>query len=275
MFIDSHCHLDSSDFDADRDDAVERALEAGVETMVVIGTGEGPPDLEAGIRMADRYPSILATVGVHPHDAAKATESTLARLSDLLAHPKVIALGEMGLDYHYDFSPREAQKQIFIEQMRIAAEHRKPIVIHTREAWQDTLALIEQHWSPHNLPGVMHCFSGGDQEAARSLALGFYLSFGGILTFPKSKDLQKIAATAPLDRILLETDAPYLAPVPKRGKRNEPAFVAYTAQKLATLRNMSLEDIAQQTSTNFEHLFQFRLPTSDSRLPPLLHWENP
>ena len=202
----------------------------------------------------------LATVGVHPHDAAKATSATLARVSDLLAYPKVIAVGEIGLDYHYDFSPREAQKQVFIEQMRIAANRRKPIVIHTREAWADTLALIDQHWCGHGLPGIMHCFSGGEKEAAQALARGFYLSFGGIVTFPKAKDLQKIAAEAPLDRILLETDSPYLAPVPKRGKRNEPVFVGYTAQKLAALRNTTFEQVASVTTANFNRL---------------LHWENP
>jgi TatD DNase family protein len=166
----------------------------------------------------------------------------------------VIAIGEIGLDYHYDYAPREAQQQVFIEQMRIAAQHRKPIVIHTREAWPDTFALLEEHWTPHGIAGIMHCFSGGPREAARSLSLGFYLSFGGIVTFPKSVELQRVAKEAPLDRILIETDAPYLAPVPKRGKRNEPLFVGYTAQKLATLRGMSFEAIAQATTANFNRL---------------------
>lgn len=271
MLIDSHCHLDSTDFDADRDEVVARAVDAGVTTLVAIGTGEGPPDLEAGLRMADQYPMFLATVGVHPHDAAKATDGTLARLADLLAHPKVIAVGEIGLDYHYDFSPREAQKEVFIEQMRIAAEHRKPIVIHTREAWDDTLALIERHWSGRGIPGVMHCFSAGPDEAARSLALGFYLGFGGILTFPRASELQKVAANAPLDRILLETDAPYLAPVPKRGKRNEPVFIGYTAQKLANLRNLTFDEIAGATAANFARVFSFPLSTAESAGAPLLH----
>jgi TatD DNase family protein len=254
VLVDSHCHLDSSDFDVDRDEVIERAVEAGIEQLVAIGTGEGPPDLEAGIRMAERYPMLLATVGVHPHDAGKATEPVLNRVADLLAHPKVIAIGEIGLDYHYEFSPREAQKLVFIEQMRIAAQRRRPIIIHTREAWEDTFALIEEHWAPFNLPGIMHCFSGSQREATRALALGFYLSFGGIVTFPKATDLQKVAATAPLDRILLETDSPYLAPVPKRGKRNEPSFVSYTAQKMATLRNMTLEEVATATTSNFKTL---------------------
>jgi TatD DNase family protein len=254
MLIDSHCHLDSSDFDADRDEVIDRAVESGIERMVTIGTGEGPPDLEAGIRLADRYPVFLTTVGVHPHDAGKATDTTFDHLSSLLSHPKVIAIGEIGLDYHYDYAPREAQQQVFIEQMRIAAQHRKPIVIHTREAWPDTFALLEEHWTPHGIAGIMHCFSGGPREAARSLSLGFYLSFGGIVTFPKSAELQRVAKEAPLDRILIETDAPYLAPVPKRGKRNEPLFVGYTAQKLATLRGMSFEAIAQATTANFNRL---------------------
>jgi len=254
VLIDSHCHLDSSDFDADREEVIERALEGGIHRMVAIGTGEGPPDLEAGIRLAERYPAFLATVGVHPHDAAKATEATFDHLSALLSHPKVIGVGEIGLDYHYDFSPREAQKEVFIEQMRIAAAHRKAIVIHTREAWPDTFALLEEHWPAHKPAGVMHCFSGGPAEAERSLALGFYLSFGGIVTFPKAVDVQKVAATAPADRILVETDSPYLAPVPKRGKRNEPLFVGYTAQKLATLRGVTFEEIASTTCANFDRI---------------------
>ena len=252
--IDSHCHLDSAEFDADRDEVIQRALDAGVEHMVAIGTGSGPPDLEAGIRLADRHAAFYATVGVHPHDSAKATPDDLRRLERLLAHPKVVALGEIGLDYHYDFAPRETQKSIFIEQMAIAAAARKPIAIHTREAWDDTLALIEQHWKPSGLAGIMHCFSGGPAEAQRALELGFYLSFGGIVTFPKALDVQASARAAPKDRILIETDAPYLAPVPKRGKRNEPALMIHTARKLAELRGETLEDISRTTSDNFRRL---------------------
>ncbi len=253
--IDSHCHLDSIDFDADRDEVIERAFEAGVEHMVAIGTGEGPPDLEASLRLASRYPALYATVGVHPHDAAKATAGTLEQVAALLAQTSVLALGEIGLDYHYDFSPREAQKDVFIEQMNIAARVRKPIVIHTREAWDDTFALLDRYWAPHGIGGVMHCFSGGREQATRSLALGFYLSFGGMVTFPKALDIQAAARETPLDRILVETDAPYLAPVPKRGKRNEPAFVAYTAAKVATLRGIAFDDVAAATTANFKRLF--------------------
>jgi TatD DNase family protein len=254
MLIDTHCHLDNEQFAADQDQAIARALEAGVDTMVAIGTGEGPPDLEAGVRLAERHACILATVGVHPHDASKIDAEIYSRLAALLRHPKVIALGEIGLDYHYDHSPREVQREAFIEQMRIASDARKPIVIHTREAWEDTLALIEEHWTPSGLPGIMHCFSGGPAEAERSLKLGFYLSFGGIVTFPKATNIQEAARIAPADRVLVETDAPYLAPVPHRGKRNEPAFVTETAKKVAALRGESLESVAQTTTANFRRL---------------------
>jgi TatD DNase family protein len=175
-------------------------------------------------------------------------------LSELLAHPKVVALGEIGLDYHYDHSPRDVQRDVFVEQMRVARDARKPIVIHTREAWEDTLALIAQHWSPSGLPGIMHCFSGSPAEAERCVALGFYLSFGGILTFPKALDLQEAAKRAPLNRIIVETDAPYLAPTPNRGKRNEPAFMVQTARKLAELREETPESIATATSENFDRI---------------------
>ena len=250
--VDSHCHLDNEQFNPDREDVIERALAAGVERMVVIGTGEGPPDLEAGIRLADRHDPIYATVGIHPHDASKATSETYKRLRELLNHPKVIALGEIGLDYHYDHSPREVQRDVFLEQMLIAGEARKPIVIHTREAWEDTIALLEVYWRPHGLGGIMHCFSGTADEAALCLDLGFHLSFGGILTFPKAAGVQEAARQAPADRILIETDAPYLAPVPHRGKRNEPAFVAETARKLAELRGVTVEEIARVTTANFK-----------------------
>jgi TatD DNase family protein len=252
--IDSHCHLDSAEFNEDREAVIERALAAGVEHMMAIGTGNGPPDLEAGVRLADKYPSFYATAGVHPHDAAKAGPGDFRRLADLLTHPKVLAVGEIGLDYHYDFSPREVQKSAFIEQMAIAAQAKRPIVIHTREAWDDTLALIEQYWTPHGIGGIMHCFSGGPEEARRALDLGFYLSFGGIVTFPKALAVQDAAKSAPRDRILIETDAPYLAPVPKRGKRNEPALMIHSAHKLAELRGESYEELCNATTENFRRL---------------------
>jgi TatD DNase family protein len=253
MLIDSHCHLDSDQFDADRDAVIERALAAGVTHMVAIGTGNGPPDLEAGIHLADKYEAFYATVGVHPHDASKAGAATFQRLSQLTQHPKVIAIGEIGLDYHYDFSPRDIQHAVFIEQMRLAAHAKKPIAIHTREAWDDTISLIREHWDPKQ-GGIMHCFSGGPKEAQQALDLGFYLSFGGIVTFPKALEIQEAARMAPADRILVETDAPYLAPVPKRGKRNEPAYMIETARKLAQLRGVLEQEIAETTTTNFRRL---------------------
>ena len=253
MLIDSHCHLDSDQFDPDRDAVIQRALDAGITKMVAIGTGNGPPDLEAGIRLADRYEAFYATVAVHPHDASKATEETFKRLADLSRHPKVVAIGEIGLDYHYDFAPRAVQRSVFIQQMCIAAHAKKPIVIHTREAWDDTIAVIREHWDPR-MGGIMHCFSGGPKEAQQALDLGFYLSFGGIVTFPKALEIQEAARTAPSDRILVETDAPYLAPVPRRGKRNEPAYMVETVRKLAALRGITEEEVAAATTANFNRL---------------------
>ena len=251
--VDSHVHLDDEKFDADRDATIERARAAGVECMMAIGTGD-PPDLEVAVRLADRYPFIYATIGVHPHDASKATPETWTRMRALEAHPKVLAVGEIGLDYHYDFSPRDVQRDVFIEQLRIAAAHRKPIVIHTREAWDDTIAILEQHWTPHGIPGIMHCFTGNTEQAERSLALGFYLAFGGVVTFPRATELHEAASTVPLDRVLLETDSPYLAPVPRRGKRNEPSFLAHTARRLAELRGIPVEEIVRATTENFHRV---------------------
>lgn len=252
--IDSHCHLDSEQFAEDREAVIERALAAGVEHMVAIGSGDGPPDLEAGIRLADRYPFIHATIGVHPHDASQATDETYRKLRELTAHPKVIAMGEIGLDYHYDHSPRDVQRDVFVEQMRIARDERKPIVIHTRTAWQDTIALLREHWAASGLGGILHCFSEGPREAEEALAIGFHISFAGIVTFPKATAIQEAARIVPIDRLLIETDAPYLAPVPKRGKRNEPAYVVETARKLAELRGVTLEEIARTTSDNWRRL---------------------
>lgn len=249
--VDSHVHLDDAKFDPDRDATIERALAAGVECMMAIGTGNGPPDLEVAVRQADRYPFIYATIGVHPHDASKATPETFARMRQLAAHPKVLAVGEIGLDYHYDFSPRDVQRAVFQQQLALAAECAKPIVIHTREAWDDTLAILRAHWRG---AGIMHCFTGGEAQARQALDLGLHLSFGGVLTFPKADAVRQAARAAPLDRILIETDCPYLAPVPHRGKRNEPAFVVETARRLAEVRGDTPEAIAQATTRNFEQL---------------------
>jgi len=249
--VDSHCHLDDERFDEDRDQVIERARAAGVERMMAIGTGDGPPDLETAVRQADRYPFIYATIGIHPHDAAKTTDESFARLRDLAAHPKVLAIGEIGLDYHYDFSPRDVQRSVFERQLDIAAGTGKPIVIHTREAWEDTVAILRRLWRG---AGIMHCFTGDAGQAQEALDLGFHLSFGGVLTFPKAENVREAARLTPEDRLLVETDCPYLAPVPHRGKRNEPAFIVETARRLADVRGVSLEAIAAATTRNFEHL---------------------
>ena len=252
--VDSHCHLDDPQFQTDRQAVIDRALAAGVTSLLAVGTGDGPPDLEAGIRLAATYDFVWATVGVHPHDARKAGPETWRRLQQLLTHPKVVAVGEIGLDYHYDNSPRDQQRAAFIEQMDIAAAASKPIVIHTREAWEDTWRLLAEHWAPRGLGGIMHCFSGGPEEARRALDMGFHLAFGGVVTYPKADRVREAAKLTPLDRLLVETDAPYLAPVPMRGKRNEPAFVIETARRLAELRGEPLEALAQATSDNFRRL---------------------
>ncbi|MBE0656744.1 MAG: TatD family hydrolase [Bryobacteraceae bacterium] len=252
--IDTHCHLDGNSFAHDLEQVVERALAAGVTTMVAIGSGDGPPDLEAGIRLAEAYPFIYATVGVHPHEASKADESTWTELRSLASHPKVVAIGEIGLDYHYNFSPPEVQRDVFVRQLEIARESNLPIVIHTREAWEDTFSLLESHWPTAGPGGIMHCFSGGPAEAERSLAMGFHISFSGIVTYPKATEVHEAARIVPLDRILVETDAPYLAPVPYRGKRNEPAYVVETARRLAEFRGEQLEALASAASANWRRL---------------------
>ena len=253
--VDSHCHLDDEKFDGDREQVMERALAAGVEMMMAIGTGS---ELDVAIRQAERYPFIYATIGVHPHDAAKATEETFAQLRDLASHPKVLAVGEIGLDYHYDFSPREVQHSVFERQLEIAAEFGKPVVIHTREAWEDTLARVTA------LPngGIMHCFTGDRGQAEQALERGFHLSFGGVLTFPKAEELREAARIVPEERLLVETDCPYLAPVPHRGKRNEPAFVVDTARRLAEVRGTTVEAIAEVTTRNFRGLCLRPLPAN-------------
>ena len=256
--IDSHCHLDSDQFEADRDAAIARALAAGVTTMLAIGTGEGPPVLDAAIRLADAHPAFLATVGVHPHNAHRVTPQTYPALRALASHPKCVSIGEIGLDYHYDFSPREQQREVFIEHLKLARELLLPIVIHTREAWADTIDILQEHWDP-SLGGVFHCFSEGLAEAEQALALNFHFGLGGVITYPKADKLREAAGFIPLNRILLETDAPYLAPLPFRGKRNEPAYLPHTAQRLAELRGLSSSELDELTTQNFRQLFSAKL----------------
>ena len=249
--VDSHCHLDDKQFDGDREQTIERARAAGIDMLMAIGTGNGPPDLEAAIRLADRHAFVVATVGVHPHDAAKATQETYARLRALARHPKVKAFGEIGLDYHYDFSPRDVQREVFTRQLALAAEAGLPIVIHTREAWDETLALLRAHWHGG---GIFHCFTGDEHQARQALDLGFHLAFGGVVTFPKAEAVRQAARLTPADRLLVETDCPYLAPVPMRGKRNEPAFLVETVRRLAEVRGVSADALAGETTLNFRRL---------------------
>ena len=249
--VDSHCHLDDAKFDADRAAVIERARAAGVTSLMAIGTGGGPADLGTAMRLAGEYPFLYATIGVHPHDASKAVPETFDRLRELAAHPKVLAIGEIGLDYHYDFSPRDVQRSVFERQLEIAAGSGKPIVIHTREAWADTLAVLRADWRG---AGIMHCFTGDADQAREALELGFHLSFGGVLTFPKAEAVREAARITPEDRLLVETDCPYLAPVPHRGSRNEPAFLVATVRRLAEVRGTTPEAIADVTTRNFESL---------------------
>ena len=253
MLVDSHCHLDSEKFVGEVDAVVDRALAAGVARILTIGTGEGPPGIDCAIRVAERFQNVVASIGVHPHDAAKCTSHTFSDLKSLGAHPKVVGFGEIGLDYHYDFSPREQQRDVFIEQLKLARELDLPVIIHTREAWEDTVAVLRDFG--RGIPGVMHCFTGSPEQAREALDLGLCLSYGGVLTFRTADNVRESAAMTPDDRLLVETDAPYLAPIPHRGKRNEPAFMVEVASKLAEVRGSTIEEIASLTTANFERLF--------------------
>ncbi len=262
MFVDSHSHLDGKQFDSDREQVIARAREAGVTTMVAIGNGDGPPELDAGIKLADQYPFIYATIGIHPHEARLASDHAYSEMERLAEHPKVIAWGEIGLDYYYDHSPRETQRQVFLRQMELAAVAKKPIVIHCRpsddsdNAWDDCLQLINEHWAPTGIGGILHCFTGTWAQAKRALDMGFMISFAGNITFPKAQQIRDAALEVPLDRMFIETDCPYLTPIPHRGKRNEPAFVKETARKIGELRNLSMEEAGEQTSRNFYNFFK-------------------
>ena len=251
MLIDSHCHLDDARFTGDLDAVIERAMAAGVTRMLSIGTGDGPPGIDCATKIADRYESVVASIGVHPHDAAKVAPRTFDDLRALSKNPKVVAFGEIGLDYHYDFSPREIQREVFVAQLKLARELSLPVVIHTREAWEDTVTILRQHWQG---PGIMHCFTGDPEQAKEALDLGFSLAFGGAITFKTADKIRDSARLTPDNRLLIETDAPYMAPVPHRGKRNEPAFMTGTAARLAELRETTPDHIAAVTTANFGKL---------------------
>ena len=261
MFIDSHCHLDGPRFDSDRDQVIARAREAGVTNMLAIGIGEGPGTLDCAVKLAEQHDFVYATVGIHPHEAQLARDSDYDEMAQLATRPKVIAWGEIGLDYFYDHSPRETQKAVFIRQMELARAAKLPIVIHCRpsdnsdDAWEDCLNLIDQHWKPFGLGGILHCFTSKWPHAKRALDMGFMISFAGNVTFPKAQQIRDSANEVPLDRMLIETDSPFLAPVPYRGKRNEPAYVKEVARQIGELRGLSAEEVGARTSRNFHNFF--------------------
>jgi TatD DNase family protein len=261
MFIDSHCHLDGPRFHSDRDQVISRAREAGLTNILAVGTGDGPGTLDCAVKIAEQHDFIYATVGIHPHEAQLAKDSDFADLERLARRPKVIAWGEIGLDYYYDHSPRDIQKTVFIRQTELARAAKLPIVIHCRpsensdNAWEDCLALIEQHWNPSGLGGALHCFTSTWPHAKRALDMGFMISFAGNITFPKAQQIRDSALQVPLDRMFIETDSPFLAPVPFRGKRNEPAFVKEVARQIGELRSLSTDEIGARTSQNFYRFF--------------------
>jgi TatD DNase family protein len=253
ILVDSHCHLDFPEFRNELDAIVARAQAAGVARMVTISTRVRRHD--GLLAIAERFAPVYCSVGTHPHHAAEEREVTLAELLDRAARPKVVAIGEAGLDFFYDRSPRDVQERVFRTHIAAARESGLPLVIHTREADADMMRILEEETGKQSFTAVLHCFSSGRDLALGAIALGHYISFTGILTYKKTDDLRSIAAMLPADRIMVETDAPYLAPQSRRGKRNEPAFVVETAQVLAEIRGVSLETIASATTENFFRLF--------------------
>ncbi len=267
MLIDSHAHLDSHRYTGDRESMLFRAREAGVGAVLSIGIGEGPAEMQQALDLCREFngrsglPRLYASAGIYPHNVTEADDNALAKLDALLAEPEVIACGEIGLDYYHEGAPRDVQRAGLIRQIEIAAARKRPILIHCRgtnesaDAWNDLFLILEERWRGTGLGGIMHCFGGGWEQARRSLDLGFLVSFAGNLTYPKAQPLRDVAARIPIDRVLVETDAPWLAPAPHRGQRNEPAWVAQTAQVLAGLLQVAPSEIAAATTENFFRLF--------------------
>ena len=264
MLIDTHAHITAKDFDADRDAVIRRALDAGVACIVNPGTGL--EDSKKAIDLAEKHNGVYACVGFHPHDARKADEKSLAEIEELSKHPKVVAIGEIGLDFHYDFSPQDVQRDVFRDQVKLAQRRNLPIVIHTRESIEETVRIVETCigeqpvWRMLAMKrpgprGVFHCFSGDLSMATRVINLGFYISLPGMVTFKNAHVARQVAAGVSMDDLLLETDSPYLAPVPLRGKRNEPANIPLIAAKIAELQHLTLEDVARETTYNAYDLF--------------------
>jgi TatD DNase family protein len=256
QLIDSHAHIDFPQFADDREAMFDRARAAGVETLLAIGTGPGPERPDAAIPYAEQHDWIYATIGVHPHEAKLVTPEHLGRLTQLAKHPKVIAWGEIGLDYFYDHSPRDVQDRVFREQLALAHQANLPIIIHCRDAWPDTLTVLREVWKPTGLGGILHCFTSTLEDAQRGLDMGFLISFAGNSTYPKAANIRDVAKALPLEKILIETDAPFLAPQGYRGKRNEPAYVGEVAKAIASVRNLATEEVATATATNFRRFFK-------------------
>jgi TatD DNase family protein len=256
MFIDSHAHLESADFDIDRSSMLDRARSALVERILGIGSGTGPKALDAAIKLAEQHDDIDAAIGIHPHEAGLARSEDFELLESLAEHPKVVAWGEIGLDFHYDHSPRDAQRAVFVQQLALARASELPVIIHTREAEAETLQILKEDWGKNGLGGILHCFTGSLKMAEECLELGFLVSFSGMLTFPKAQAIRAVAQQIPLEKLLIETDSPYLAPIPFRGKRNEPAYVVETAKALGQLKGLSFEAVGRITAENYRHFFK-------------------
>jgi TatD DNase family protein len=254
--------LESEDFDADRAEMLQRAHASGVEAILAIGSGgSGPDRLDAAICVAQDYEWIYATIGIHPQHAAEAREEHFQKLAELAKNPKVIAWGEIGLDYHWPEPAREVQHEVFRRQLALARDAVLPIVIHCRDAWDDCLAILESDWAPLGLGGILHCFTGTLDDARRGLDMGFMVSFAANVTYPKMQHLRDVAKELPLDRMLTETDSPFLPPQKLRGKRNEPANVAEVARTLATVRNLGSDEVAATTAANFQRFFRLGAST--------------
>ena len=264
MFVDSHAHIDGPEFDADRDEMLERAQDAAVTRILNVGTGDPHSGVfERAIELGRRRSHIYTAIGVHPHDARFYDDDAESLIRDLIKNGRrVIAWGEIGLDFHYNNSPRDVQLEVFRRQLHAASECGVPVIIHTREAETETIEILQSDYSGAECRGVFHCFSGSRDLARRALDLGFAISFSGIVTFRKADELREIAKEVPLDRLLIETDCPFLAPVPYRGKRNEPAYVIEVARCIAELRGLALEEIARLTTDNFDQFFDPVAPAS-------------
>lgn len=261
MFIDSHAHIDGPEFDADREEVIQRARDAGVSAILNVGTGDpNGGSLERAVELGEKHVNVYTAVGIHPHDARLFDDQAEEKIDKLISQSaRVIAWGEIGLDFYYDNSPRAVQVDVFRRQLRLARGANLPVIVHTRKAEDETIAILKSEWTDAKLPGIMHCFSGSLALAEKAIELGFLISFSGILTFKKADDLRAVANLVPLDRLLIETDCPFLSPMPFRGKRNEPAYVVEVARCLAQLHRLELQEMARITTANFARLFKLDL----------------